>query len=54
MASLNRIMLSNCLTVILKLLRAPCPAASSLLNILYFSTSTSLASGVSLGANVRA
>ena len=54
MASLNRIMLSSCLTVILKLLLAPCPLASSLLKILYFSTSTSHASGVNRGANVRA
>ncbi len=45
MASLSRIILSSCLTVILYEFR-PVPEASSCLRILYFSTSTSAASGV--------
>ena len=45
MASDSRIMLSNCLTVIRKLLFPGPP--SSCLNALYFSTNTAEASGVS-------
>ncbi len=50
-ASLSRIILSSCLTVILYEFR-PVPEASSCLKIRYFSTNTSAASGVNYHIHV--